>query len=58
MANKERRSNAKVYSVLVLELNEAEPRRVLSHPNLAVVKTQQEPEIRFAQLLNVKEKTK
>ncbi len=58
MANKERRSNAKEYSVLVLELDDAKPRRISSHPNLVVDKTYDPPKKRFDDLLQGKGKKK
>ncbi len=58
MANKERRSNAKEYSVVVLELDDAEPRRISSHPNLVVDKTYDPPKKRFDDLLQGKGKKK
>ena len=58
MANKERRSNAEEYSVVVLELDDAEPRRISSHPNLVVDKTIQTPEKKFNDLRQGTNKTK
>ncbi len=58
MANKERRSNAKEYSVLVLELDDAKPRRISSHPNLVVDKTYDPPQKRFDDLIQGKGKKK
>ena len=48
----------KEYSILVIELDDAEPPRIASHPNLVVIKTDQTPEEKFDDLLQGKGKKK
>ena len=56
MTKKGRQKDAKEYSIIVLELDDAKPRRVPSHPNLAVIKTTQTPEKKFNDLRQGKSK--
>ena len=48
----------KEYSILVIELDDTEPPRIASHPNLVVIKTYQTPEEKFEDLLQGKGKKK